>query len=397
MKTRIGYIDGLRAIAVLTVIAHHAAKYNLKLNVGPLQHTLYEGAHGVDLFFVISGFCLSYPTLLRIRNEGKAPFDVARYFAHRLLRILPPYYFAIAFCWLLLLLTLHYQWVMPFGIVGPHMNAFEVFKQMVFADQQQLLNGSFWSLAVEFRWYFLFPLMLMLWVRSPRAFGLVAIGCFLAATQTRAASIDLAILPAFLLGIVAADVEIQCLPLRRLAPLLFVLALLVALLLEPNDPWHFYDTAQIGWQAAAFFFVVAAGHNAWLRAALSWRPLVATGLASYSLYLIHEPVIGLLERNTVLGALSAAAIATALGIAFWAIFERPLTQTALKRVLTGMLGTALARGLRLSGVPAQIALEPAGANTHLSGGSLELEVMENSLPRSAPSRSGQIDRPAAPV
>lgn len=398
MKTRIGYIDGLRAVAVLSVIAHHAAKYNVFLSAGAWQHSLYEGAHGVDLFFVISGFCLSYPTLVRIRNEGKSSFDVARYLAHRLIRILPPYYFAIAFCWLLLLLALHYQWVNPFGTGRPDLNAVEVLRQMVFADRgTQLLNGSFWSLAVEFRWYFLFPLVLVLWVESPRAFGLLGLGFFLAASQTRAASIDLAILPAFMLGIVAADVEIRCLPIRRLAPLLFILALSAALLLEPNDPWHFYDSAQIGWQAAAFFFVIAAGCNPLLRTLLSWRPLVAVGLASYSMYLIHEPVIGLLERNTPMGSLAAAVIAGALGIVFWAIFERPFTETALKPILTRVLGVALGRIFRFGGIPAEIWVEGTGLGTQHLDRFSELDVIGKSQPQPIPEPPPRTGRPAAPV
>lgn len=357
MKSRIGYIDGLRAIAVLSVVIHHAAKYNQDLNVGPLQHALYEGAHGVDLFFVISGFCLAYPTLVRIRNEGQALFDVARYFAHRFVRILPPYYLAIAFCWVLVQVMIHYRLVMPFGIVGPAITPLEIFKQMIFADQRpQLLNGSFWSLAVEFRWYFLFPLLLALWVKSPRGFALVALACFAAAHLTRAAGLDVAILPAFMLGIVAADIEVRRLRVQRLTPLLFVLALCVALAVEPNEPWEFFGKVQLGWQATAFFFVIAAGCVPWLNKALSWKPLVGVGLASYSIYLIHEPLIGLLERNTSMGAVAAAVIAAACGIFFWAILERPFVETSLKRTLSDALRAPLARGLRLAGVPAAVTL-----------------------------------------
>ncbi|HLW37169.1 MAG TPA: acyltransferase [Candidatus Eremiobacteraceae bacterium] len=357
MKTRIGYIDGLRAVAVLSVIVHHAAKYNQDLNAGPLQHTLYEGAHGVDLFFVISGFCLAYPTLVRLRNEGQALFDVARYFAHRLVRILPPYYLAIGFCWLLVQAMIHYRLVMPFGIVGPAISPLEIFKQMIFADARpQLLNGSFWSLAVEFRWYFLFPLLLALWVKSPRAFAFVGFACLIAAHLTRAAGLDIAILPAFMLGIVAADIEVQRLPIRRLAPLLFVLTLCLALVFEPNQPWEFFGQTQWGWQAAAFFFVIAAGCVPWLNRVLSVKPLVAIGLASYSMYLIHEPIIGMLERNTAWGAVAAAVIASACGIIFWALLERPFVETSLKRTLVDGIHPRLARGLQLAGIPRGVPL-----------------------------------------
>jgi peptidoglycan/LPS O-acetylase OafA/YrhL len=45
---------------------------------------------------VISGFCLSHPFLARLHASGTASFDVARFAARRIVRIIPPYYAAIA-------------------------------------------------------------------------------------------------------------------------------------------------------------------------------------------------------------------------------------------------------------------------------------------------------------
>ena len=96
MKQRIAYIDGLRAVAILSVVVHHTAKYNPSLALGALRHTLLEGAHGVDLFFVLSGFCLSYPALAALRDGSTGRFDAVRYWARRLVRILPPFWIALA-------------------------------------------------------------------------------------------------------------------------------------------------------------------------------------------------------------------------------------------------------------------------------------------------------------
>src|SRR6201999_2547770 len=57
-----------------------------------LGHVLIDGAHGVGLVFYFSGFCLAYPTLVRVRRDGIGAFDVARFAAHRIVRILPPYW-----------------------------------------------------------------------------------------------------------------------------------------------------------------------------------------------------------------------------------------------------------------------------------------------------------------
>jgi peptidoglycan/LPS O-acetylase OafA/YrhL len=51
---RLGYIDGLRAIAVLLVILFHSRVHAPGVT---LNHFFLEGTHGVDLFFVLSGFC----------------------------------------------------------------------------------------------------------------------------------------------------------------------------------------------------------------------------------------------------------------------------------------------------------------------------------------------------
>jgi peptidoglycan/LPS O-acetylase OafA/YrhL len=351
-KSRVAYIDGLRAIAVLSVVVHHAAKYDAGIGSGPLQHAFLEGAHGVDLFFVISGLCLSYPVLAALRDRGWASFDVPGYFARRVVRIVPPYYFAIAVVGTATLALAHWGIAMPHGVSGSNVTWFEVIKQMIFADRRpQFLNGSFWSLAVEWRWYFLFPVMLLLWTRSARAFVALTIAIGAVAALTRAGGFDLPILPAFMLGIVAAQAEIASWPVRRLAALLFVLALCVALALEPKFSSEFFRQDQPAWQVAAFFFVVAAGSVPWLRAALSLRPLIWVGVASYSIYLVHEPIIALAEQSAGLNAALAGFAAIACGGVFWCAFERPFTSTRLKRQMVFSLRSWTAMLAALVGAP----------------------------------------------
>lgn len=351
-KTRVAYIDGLRAIAVLSVIVHHAAKYDDGIGSGPLQHALLEGAHGVDLFFVISGLCLSYPILVALRDRGWASFDVPGYFARRVVRIVPPYYFAIALIGLGGAALAHFGVVMPRGVSGANVTWLEVCKQLIFADRRpEFLNGSFWSLAVEWRWYFLFPFLLLLWTRSTRAFFAVAIAVAIVALSTRAGGFDLPILPAFMLGIVAAQIDIMSWPVRGLAGLLCALWLCIALALEPKFSSEFFRQDQAGWQIAAFFFVVAAGNARWLRAALSLRPLVWIGMASYSIYLVHEPLIALLEHAAGWGAPAAGLAAIICGGVFWSVFERPFTSTPLKQQMVARLRSWLVNLARLVDAP----------------------------------------------
>src|SRR5579871_6461631 len=158
---RIAYVDGLRAVAVLLVVAHHVARHAphapAQVPFLSFEHVLLDGSHGVDLFFVLSGFCLSYPFLQALREQGAAVFDLPRYFAKRVVRIVPPYYAVLSL----------------FAIAGFGMHRAsapaDFLKQLFFLDwHTNFVNGSFWTLCVEFRWYFLFPLALLLWVKAWR-------------------------------------------------------------------------------------------------------------------------------------------------------------------------------------------------------------------------------------
>ena len=80
------------------------------------------------------------------------------------MRILPPYYIAIA---LLYAASFFVPWV-------NHVSLYDVVRQALFLDNgTKFLTGSFWTLPIEFRWYFFFPVGLYLWVRYPKALVLM--------------------------------------------------------------------------------------------------------------------------------------------------------------------------------------------------------------------------------
>lgn len=338
---RIQYIDGLRAVAVLAVVGCHTVP------------GWYFGAHGVELFFVISGFCLAYPSLHKLRAGSQATFDVSRFGAHRLSRIVPPYYAAIA---LLLCVTavvhgLHLR--MPNGLNDASLTA--ILRQALFLDGYgtHLINGAFWTLAVEFRWYLLFPIALLLWVRSPRAFALLAV-CAAASSVTRFTAIDIVVLPAFLLGIVAAHIRVHGSSFARYALPLSVALLTAACLTEPRPgPGQNYISPL--WYGGLFALVVAAGEIPMLTRVLQSRVPAFIGVASYSIYLIHGPVIGLVANAGLPPAVGAGAGVFA-GIGFWFCVERPLLRPHVRARMISELTGPLTRWLKRFGIPKSFTL-----------------------------------------
>lgn len=344
-ESRISYIDGLRALAVLSVVCFHAGVHNAaaSTNLHTLEGTvLRQGCHGVDLFFILSGFCLAYPTLSRLRRERAEVLRVSSYAARRLVRIVPPYYFAIAMFAVLGYVTRVTHVAIPSVIDFSALTPIEILKQMAFLDRdRQFLNSSFWTLAIEFRWYFVFPVLLWLWVRSPKAFAALGVA-MVAATSTRLNSVDVFFLPSFMLGIVAADAHVRRARYTRFALLAAPVALAAAIASTSHSGWYFDDNGPF-WGVAMFILVAAAGSSMTLQRLLAAHWLVRIGTASYGIYLVHEPLVSFVENATALYLNPTASFAVAVGgaiafgLAFSYVAERPFLAGRLRRALVAQL------------------------------------------------------------
>jgi peptidoglycan/LPS O-acetylase OafA/YrhL len=166
---RLAFIDALRGFACLWVIAVHAhgvwvtnpddvAKLSWQF---PLLSFWGLGMKGVDLFIVLSGFCLSWPVF---RPDGSV--DVSRvgkaFFLRRFWRIVPVYYAALLFAVLLL------NSGMP--KFAPYTGLLDVVPSLLGIQNIQTgyagrVNGSLWSIALEVQLYVLFPAVVRLIAR----------------------------------------------------------------------------------------------------------------------------------------------------------------------------------------------------------------------------------------
>ncbi len=159
-KNMIPVLDGMRAIACLIVIWFHIYRIPLDLhlwNPSPSAHPLRDsflnfGKHGVTLFFVLSSFLLFLPFARALLFEKTWP-SIRQFYIRRVLRIVPAYYLSL----ILIVLFLQRQYLQP-----QHWKELALFFTFLMDSSQatfKQLNAPFWTLAVEWQYYLLLPLL----------------------------------------------------------------------------------------------------------------------------------------------------------------------------------------------------------------------------------------------
>lgn len=151
-------LTGLRFIAALYVfIFHFDMLFPLTFLPESLQEVIKQGPLGVNLFFVLSGFILTYSYYKRIGNSQKRPF-FREFMLKRVARIYPVYLIGLVAALGVSYLFSFYP--APFGRIV-WANAFLI--QSYFPGiSMQWYGGGSWSLCNEFFFYALFPLVLPL-------------------------------------------------------------------------------------------------------------------------------------------------------------------------------------------------------------------------------------------
>src|SRR5579884_1165265 len=126
------------------------------------SYSLVAGHLSVSVFIVISGFCLTLPVC---RAGGELRGGVRGFLTRRARRILPPYYGALAFCLVLIWTVIGRPtgslWDVPIRVTPVAVAAHALLVQDLFGTGA--INYVFWSIAVEWQIYFLFPLLVLSW------------------------------------------------------------------------------------------------------------------------------------------------------------------------------------------------------------------------------------------
>lgn len=373
---RLDYVDGLRALAALYVVIHHCwleiwPFLHYRTPSGPLLYLtgwLEYGHFAVSLFIVLSGLCLSLPLV----RAGGYLGGALHFYLKRARRILPPYYCALAFSLLLIWLFVGHQtgthWDMSVPVEGRDVLMCVLLLEDIVSGGK--VNHAFWSIAVEWRIYLLFPLMLTL----SRAKGTLAAAVIVVLVPTIVAFVlwltpigqatfgaypwllsgYVGFAPSFValfgLGMLAAGIAFSesnratwmraRVPWATLA-LAFSVPFIAACWMWPGFPFWSnvqYGLADLNIGLIALCALVAGsrsrGPNA-LRSALAWRPLVFVGGYSYSLYLIHAPLIQVVWQYLIhplnVGDFASFVLLVAVGLpfilaasyVFYLVCERP--------------------------------------------------------------------------
>ncbi len=328
-------IDGLRALAVISVILFHAG---LPLFRG--------GFVGVDIFFVISGYLI---TRILLEEFTAGRFSLVRFYERRARRILPALYTVLIACLLLAWVSLSPAELREFGqslmaVVLFSANLLLASNTDYFASSAELKPLLHtWSLAVEEQYYLLLPLLMLLaWRPLGRAvvvpIGLLGLASLVGAQwasthQPQTAFYALSCRAwELVIGSVIAGHRLDLWPAKwRSASAWMGLALIAIAIFwfDKHTPTPSVYTL-VPTLGTALLLLGATPENTVGRL-LGSRPLVALGLISYSAYLWHQPLLawGRYVSNENPSHLLVVALCFAtLGLAYvtWRFVEQPFRQ-----------------------------------------------------------------------
>jgi peptidoglycan/LPS O-acetylase OafA/YrhL len=297
-------LDGIRAVSVMLVVIAHSG----------FGHIV-PGGLGVTIFFFLSGYLIT--SLLLIEYADTGSINIPHFIARRFFRLAPPLFIALTGAYLLAIA----------GILPGKVTLGGYFAQLFYFTNYyaEFFNGKFpegtgvlWSLAVEEHYYILYPTLLLFLLSRFNSkaifFSLVVVCAAVLAwrgilivgyhvhsdrtytlTDTRIDSIIFGCIFAYVAAGMSPSAARNGNDPLRLWAFIGGLALLFVTLIIRNEV--FRETIRYTLQGLAlmpiFYFAISADKSLIYRV-LNSRLLITVGIYSYSIYLIHYVIIGLL-------------------------------------------------------------------------------------------------------
>ena len=296
---RLHSLDGMRALACLLVLLHHLGIATLASNLSQNGY-IFLGrligsftASGVELFFVLSATVLVGPFV-----QGARTLNLWSYVNRRIERLMPPYLVAWCVAGIAIYLASAYPTWWTVNASLPSFSALTWLEQVgiVYVGNERY-NFAWWSLTTEVAFYALLPLIIPLFAsyhKNNLALGsLFFCTIVLAILSTSLTPIEIPVLRelAIYSSCFCAGLVLAChIPQKTVAIFLCLVGALwicVACAIE-------YLNVHIGWGLIYFGLVaLAMNEKTIIHKKLSAYSLVWVGERSYSLFLVHYSVIGL--------------------------------------------------------------------------------------------------------
>ena len=360
-SSRIEGLDGLRAVAVMTVLVSHI----FLAAPGVLQYSIFRtfargGFLGVNMFFVMSGFLIT-SRLLQDQESG-GQIDLRKFYAHRALRIFP----AVA-----VFLVAHYFYAVKndFPLSGTAANEFAMTKAtfLQYANYavyknpmtQFVDNVSLWSLSIEGQFYIAVPILVFVLFRKNRnhywPIGVITLGIGILAIQRGIVYNDLGWFATY----IRTDTRVESLIIGMLGAVLMmktnvvkpmflryasfpaVIVVVVIVLYGRADGSFMWFGGMTLFDIACLVIVLALAQKAFFASSiLCWKPIAWVGVISYGLYIWQIPVFRIIERHGEMLSNTerlflAMSVTFLLSAASWYLIERPAMRSQWAQRLAG--------------------------------------------------------------
>jgi peptidoglycan/LPS O-acetylase OafA/YrhL len=331
---RLSFLNSARGIAILSVFAFHCISAGQQIPWGPwvrdFSVSIFDlallplnfGWLGVPVFFVISGFCIHFSFI----TQGR---DWKAFFIRRWFRIYPPYLGAVVL----------FALVIPESSLHFDLDGARAWRELVYhlllihnynAYTYFGINSSFWSIAIEVQLYLIYPLLIWLtarfgWGRTLLLTALIEGGiAVLSGLQAAAHGLESSFgfkYPAGLLNLMAqlnwltispfaywfswslgaklADdyLNKKSMLLAKTPVIIWIGCILTCYLFRPLCGFIFMSTCLLTATIIGKRLMSSSGNES--RPGFAGSALQKIGIWSYSLYLLHQPLIGIAELNLV--------------------------------------------------------------------------------------------------
>jgi len=355
---QIDALDGLRGFAALIVVFSHTS--NAKMYFLPGLDLRGTGKTGVLLFFVLSAFLLARP-LLQKGSAMISKSEMAHYWQRRFFRIYPLYTLYLLAGLISTYLIAHYMGKSDVGIPFS-LSPGEFFRHMTLQEGKMVT----WSIAVEFKFYFVLPVIAygVFLLRDRLGFAAAIVGMFLliaavAIYSPQAASLPddprlTPYLPVFFGGILLAVLQakidqlgtpeqivrvLRVLGYVGLAGVAFMTPLVFSIYksytgggwVPSNYFTRYFLELSLCWSLVLLSCVNVPGY---LQRVFMWQPLRYFGALSFSLYLFHIVFVEIAEKLSLsgyAGAYFVLATSTLASFLSFKIIEEPVSKFKLEK------------------------------------------------------------------